>query len=175
MIKTGWKASWSGADAEIGNPGLSSSGQGPHDHNAQQTHLEILKQIIHARLHIQRIQPERKHACFSFALCIEIFYGRRLRLFQWRESWPGIEQIRDKGQIQFWISRHQRTRCKETSTSYSVGALQDLFGALVQILRLQGCARAFVRFELVQEDSVIFAIRDVARKVLHPDMSAISG
>ena len=77
----------------------------------KQAHLEILKEVVYAWLNVQRVEPKREHASFPLALGIKVLYSlglnhlRGLKGFQARVR---IEQVRDEGKIEPWVSGKER-------------------------------------------------------------------
>lgn len=97
-----------------------------------------------------------------------------------------VKQMRDKRQVQLGIAGNEGVGGQESSTSNLVGVLQDLinratlaegsgfyratdlFGPLVKIRSLQRGLGALIRLQLVQQNGVVFPVRNVLGKVSHP-------
>jgi hypothetical protein len=139
------------------------------------TYLEVLEKVVNTGLNVERVEPKSEHPRLAFSLGIEVVdRGRRLGFLERRQARPGVEQVSDKGEVEFRVTRDKRVCGKEPSAAYLVRVLQDLFGALVQIARLERGAGALVRLELVEKDGIVLAIRYIPGKVLHPILLARS-
>jgi hypothetical protein len=132
-----------------------------------QTHLQILKQIVHARLDVEAIEPERKHARLALALGVKVFNLWHVDLFERREPGVVVEQVGDERQVELGVTSDERVGREEFPAPEFRRVLEYLLGALVQVLCLERGERA-IRRQLVQQHSVIFAVLDVVGKVGHP-------
>ena len=56
--------------------------------------------------------------------------------------------------------------------NYEENGEANLFGTLSNITCLKWCARALIWFELIEEDGIILAVRDIAAEVVHPEMTS---
>ena len=135
-----------------------------------QTVLEVLEQVEHARLDAERVEPEREHARFALTLGVEILdraivFG--FLLVERGEAGPGVEQVGDEREVEARVSSDEGGRGEVFATANVGGVLEDLFGALAEVFRLKRGTRAVVGFELVEEDGVVLAVGHVAAKVVY--------
>lgn len=100
------------------------------------TVAEVVKQGIHGWLDIQRIKPKSKDTGFTLAFGVKIFDLLFLFLGDGIKSWMGIEEVGDKGKVEFWVTGYEGGWRKEFAAVESVGVLKDLFGSLEEIAGL---------------------------------------
>jgi hypothetical protein len=106
------------------------------------TVFEVFEQVVNTRIDIQTVQPEGEYSGFSFTLGVKVLDLGRRNVLERFETRVGVEEMSDKGQVQFGVSRDERVGSQESSTVDLIGVLQDLFGTLVQVRGLQGRSRA---------------------------------
>lgn len=78
-----------------------------------------------------------------------------------------VEEIRDKGEVEFRVAGDEGGGGEEFAAVELVGVVEDLFGALQEVAGLERGAGADFGLELVEEDGVVFAVFDVVREVRH--------
>ena len=83
------------------------------------------------------------------------------------QTWPGIEQVGNESQVELWVSSNQGLCGQILAAANLVRILQNFLCSLVNVTRLQGRAGALIRFELIQEDGIILAIRNVFREIVY--------
>lgn len=93
-----------------------------------ETHLEILEEIINPRINIQRIQPKRENPRFPFSLCIKVFNHGTFILFEGFKTRPSVEQVGDKGEVEFGVSGDEGRWGEVLATTDRVGVGKDLDG-----------------------------------------------
>ncbi|PAK71775.1 hypothetical protein B8W95_13060, partial [Staphylococcus pasteuri] len=86
----------------------------------------VLEQVVHARINIERVEPERKHPRLAFALGIKLFNHRLFVLFERFESGPRVEQVGDEGEVELGIAGDEGRRGQVLAATDRVGVLQDL-------------------------------------------------
>lgn len=132
--------------------------------------FDVLKQVEHAWFDAERVQPERKDARFTFAFGVKIFDRAIIFSFLFierGETGPGVEEVGDKREVEAGVSGDEGGGGQVFATPNGGGVLEDLFGTLTEVSRLERCTRAFVGFELIEEDGVVFTIGYVAAKVVY--------
>lgn len=149
--------------------GLVYSDEPGHAPNGARTHLEILEQVVHSRVDVERVEPEGEHTRLTLALSVKVLdLGRRLVLLKRRKTRPCVEQVGNECKVELGVAVDHTVRRQEAAAPNAVGVLQHLLGTLVQVLRLEGPLGALVGLELVEQDGVVLAVRDVASEVLDP-------
>lgn len=132
--------------------------------------LDVLKQVEHPRLDAERVEPEREHARFTLALGVEILdcaivFG--FLLVEGGQARPCVEQVGDECEVEARVAGDEGGWGEVFAATDGGGILEDLFGTLAEVARLEGGAGAFVGFELVEKDGVVFAVGYVAAKVVY--------
>lgn len=89
-----------------------------------------------------------------------------LRKKEVRQAGVGVEQVGDKGQVQFGVALHNRTSSDVFAAAQLFSVHEHGLGTFVEVTDLQTSAVAEVGLELVQQHSVAFRVLDVARKVV---------
>ena len=140
--------------------------------------FDVLKEVEYAWFDAERVEPEGKDTGFAFAFCVEIFDGAIVFgfLFVERgEAGPGVEEVGDKGEIEAGVSGDEGGGGEVFATADGGGVLEDLFGACTEVFGLERGAGAFVGFELIEEDGVVFTVGDVAAKVVDSKVMVRTG
>lgn len=101
-------------------------------------HLEVLEQVVHTRIDIQRVEPEREHARLALALGIKVLNDRSLVLLERFEARPGVEEVGDKGEVELGVACDERGRREVLAAADRVGVLQDLRGRGVSATSVDG-------------------------------------
>lgn len=130
-------------------------------------YLEILEQVVHTRLDVEGVQPQSEDASLALAFSVKLFNDGLLRLFEGLETGPGVEEVGDEGQVELGVAGDHRAWGQVLAASDAVGILEHGLGALQQVGLLQGRARTFLGFELVEQDGVVLAVSDVFGEVVH--------
>ena len=90
------------------------------------THLEVLEQVVHARIDIERVEPERKHPRLAFALGVKLFNHRSLVLFERFEARPRVEQVGDECEVELGVAGDEGRGGQVLAATDRVGVLEDL-------------------------------------------------
>ena len=130
--------------------------------------FQIIEEGNDSRLNIKGIEPEREDTGFTLAFRIEVFDFGLFFFGDGVEAWVVVEEVRHESKVELGVAGYQGRWCQEFAAGRveAVGVLEDLFGALEEVLGLQWAARAYIGCELVEEDCVVLAVLDVIREVL---------
>ncbi|KAI3476329.1 hypothetical protein L1887_62093 [Cichorium endivia] len=121
--------------------------------------------VVHARLDVEAVEPERKDARLALALGVKVLNLDGRRLVQRLETRPGVEEMRDEGEVELGVARDHGAGREVLAAADGVGALEHHLGTLHDVGLLQGCAVAQLRLELAEQHRVVFAVRDVLAEV----------
>ena len=81
---------------------------------------------MHARVNIERIEPERKHPRLAFTLGVKLFDHRLFILFERFEAGPRVEQVGDEREVELGVAGDEGRRGQVFAATDRVGVLQDL-------------------------------------------------
>jgi hypothetical protein len=91
-------------------------------------YLEVLEQVVNARLNVETVEPKRKDASLALSLGIKVLNHRLLSFLQRLKTWVGVEEVGDKREVELGVSSdHGRRR--------EVFAATDAFCILKHLLR----------------------------------------
>ena len=105
---------------------------------------KVIKEGIDRWLDIERVEPKREDTGFAFAFGVKVFHFELLLFGDGVEAWVGIEEVGDKGEVEFGIPGYERCWGEKFATIKSVGVLEDLLGTLKEIAGLEWAAAAHV-------------------------------
>ena len=105
---------------------------------------KVIEEGVNGWLDIERVKPKREDTGFAFTLCVKVFYLELLLFSDGVEAWVGIEEVGDKGKVEFRVPSYKRCWGEKFATIESVGVLEDLFSTLKEIAGLEGAAAAYV-------------------------------
>ena len=130
--------------------------------------FEVVEEGDDGRLDIERVEPEGEDAGLALAFRVEVFDFLLFFLRDRIQARVIVEEVGDEGEVEFRVAGYEGGWGEEFAAGWveAVGVLQDLFGSLVEIGRLQWASRADVGCELVEEDGVVFAVFDVVGEIL---------
>lgn len=80
----------------------------------------------------------------------------------------------NESKVELWVAGDERRGREVLSAVDRVCVLEDLFGSLEQVGRLEGRTRAVRRLELVKQDRVVFTVADVLGEVGDSDKTKSS-
>lgn len=130
---------------------------------------EVVEERVDSRLDVEGIEPKGEDAGFAFAFGVKVFDLGFLLVGDGVEAWVGVEEVGDKGEVEFGVAGNEGGRGEKLATGELVGVLKDFFGALVEIAGLERGAGAEVRGELGEEDGVVVAFFDVGGEICDSD------
>lgn len=104
--------------------------------------LEVIKEGYDGWLDIEAVEPESEYPSFTLALRVEVFDFGFLFFRDGVQAGVVIEEIGDKGEVEFRIPCYKRGGCEELAARWveAVGILQDLLGSLVKVRSLEWAA-----------------------------------
>ncbi len=126
---------------------------------------KVVEERIYGWLDVERVKPKCEDAGFAFTFCVKVFYFELFLFGDGVEAWVGIEEVGDKGKIEFGVSSNERCWGEELATIESVGVLKDLLGTLKKIAGLEGAAAANVWGKLIEEHRVVIAFLNIGREI----------
>lgn len=131
------------------------------------TVAEVVKEGVDGRLDIQRIKPEGEDAGLALAFGVEVFDLGFFFLGDGVEAGVGVEEVGDESEVEFWVAGDEGGWGEEFAAGEAVGVLEDEFGAVVEVVGLEGSTVAEGGGELGEEDGVVVAFFYVGGEVVY--------
>ncbi len=129
------------------------------------TVFEVLEEVVNAGFDVQTVEPEGEDTGFALSFRVKVLDFDRWCFLKRLEARPGVEEMRNKRQVQLGISSDHRSGSQVLAATDGVSTLKDHLCSLHNVALLQRGAVALIRFELAEQDSVVFTVGNVLAEV----------
>lgn len=99
---------------------------------------EVIKQGIDGGLDVQAVEPESEDAGFALAFGVKVLDLGFFFFSDGVETWMGVKQVGYERKVEFWVAGDEGGWGEEFAAGKLVRVVEDLFGALKEIVGLEG-------------------------------------